>query len=108
MIDERELPGRAPPQSPEAERSVLGAVMLDERALGEVVSVVADEDFHREGHRKIYAAMKALQLRSAPIDVVTLGDELRSMGALETAGGQAYLASLDSAVGSAANAVHHA
>jgi replicative DNA helicase len=85
---------RTLPQNAEAERTVLGAVLVDNAAFNSAAEILTREDFHREGHRRIFDAMAALAERSQPIDLVTLKDELTRGAALEAVGGAAYLASL--------------
>src|SRR5437588_9679778 len=100
-------PGRVPPQSLDAERSVLGGVLLDNAALNDLFEVLKPEDFYREAHRKIYEAMVALSSRSEPIDRVTVKDELRAQGALEAVGGEPCIDLLDTVVPSAANLLYY-
>jgi replicative DNA helicase len=88
------LKDRALPHNAEAERTVLGAVLVDNAAFNSAAEVLARDDFHREAHRRIFDAMAALAERSQPIDLVTLKDELARGSALEAVGGAAYLASL--------------
>ena len=85
---------RTLPQNIEAERTVLGAVLVDNSAFNAAAEILTRDDFHREGHRKIFDAMAALSERSAPIDLVTLKDEMNRASALEGSGGAGYLASL--------------
>jgi replicative DNA helicase len=101
-------PSHLPPQNLDAERSVLGGVLLDNEALHDVVEIVRSEDFYRESHRQIFEAMVGLSLRMEPIDVVTLAEELRARGQLDAAGGPAALAALDAAVPAAAHIAHYA
>src|SRR5947209_17945545 len=84
-------PGRVPPHNLDAERSVLGGVLLDNSSLNDLFELVKPEDFYREAHRKIYEAMCQLSTRNEPIDRVTIKDELRTMGALEAVGGDAFI-----------------
>lgn len=95
-----------PPHNDEAERSLLGAVMIDSSVLDTIYSQIDPDDLFRERHRYILRAMKAIHEREgAPdIDVVNLGEELGSKGKLEQAGGPSYLTRLSNAVPSAANA----
>jgi replicative DNA helicase len=88
-VKERSLPHNA-----EAERTVLGAVLVDNAAFNSAAEVLNRDDFYREAHRRIFDAMAALAERSQPIDLVTLKDELTRQTALEAVGGAAYLASL--------------
>jgi replicative DNA helicase len=85
---------RSLPHNAEAERTVLGAVLVDNQAFNSAAEVLTREDFYREGHRRIFDAMAALAERSAPIDSVTLADELQREQALEAVGGIGYLAGL--------------
>ncbi len=85
---------RALPHSPEAERTVLGAILVDNQAFNSAAEILAREDFYREAHRRIFESMAALAERSQPIDLVTLKDELVRQSALEAVGGAAYLAGL--------------
>ena len=99
---------KTPPQNLEAERSVLGGVLLDNAVLDQVLDVLEEGDFYREAHRKIFAAMCELARRGEAVDYLTLGDMLRSRGELEAVGGTTYLASLTDTVLSLGGVVHHA
>jgi replicative DNA helicase len=85
---------RTLPHNAEAERTVLGAVLVDNSAFNSAAEVLSRDDFYRDGHRRIFEAMAALAERSIPIDTVTLKDELARTSSLEAVGGAAYLASL--------------
>lgn len=89
-----ELPGKTPPHSLEAERAVLGAVLLEPSLLPRAVELLGPEEFYKEGHRKIYAAMLRLFERSEPADLLTVTEELRRAGELDEVGGPATLATL--------------
>ena len=89
-----ELPGKVPPQSLEAERAVLGCILIEPSVLPRAIELVQPEDFYKEGHRKIFGAMLRLFERSEPADTLTVAEELRRAGALEEVGGQATLATL--------------
>lgn len=91
----------------EAERSTLGAILLDNGALDRAVSNVDPEDF-RDAHRRILLAMVALNERGVAIDTVTVKDELLQRGDLERVGGPAYIASLLDGVPYSANVEHYA
>jgi len=104
MADKEKLP----PQSIEAERSVLGAIMLDREALLTVLETLKVEDFYRESHRLIYRAVLALNEAGEAVDLLTVTEELRRRGELEVVGGAAYLTSLTSEVPSVANAGYYA
>src|SRR5439155_14369113 len=89
-----ELPGKVPPQSLEAERAVLGCILIEPSVLPRAIELVQPEDFYKEGHRKIFGAMLRLFERSEPADTLTVAEELRRAGALEEVGGQATLAAI--------------
>jgi replicative DNA helicase len=85
---------RTMPSSLESERAVLGAVLLDDRAIFPAAEVLTVEDFYLESHREIFRAMLALSEEDTAIDTFTLREELRRRNKEEAAGGPAYLASL--------------
>ena len=99
---------RVPPQSLEAEESVLGGVLLDNGSLDRVVELLRSEDFYRSTHRKIFRAMLQLAERSEPVDLITLSETLKASGELADVGGTSYLAELAERVPTAANVVHYA
>lgn len=99
---------KVPPQSLEAERSVLGAIMLDREALLTVLEILKLEDFYREAHRIIYRVILDLNERREAVDLLTVTEELRRRGELEIVGGAAYLTSLTGDVPSVANAGYYA
>ncbi len=99
---------RRPPQSEDAEQSVLAAMLIDAEAITRATEIVDDTMFFREGHRRIFRAIIALVERLTGIDVVTLSDELDRRGELDAAGGREYLSFLADAVPTAANVEHHA
>src|SRR5262249_1797258 len=71
---------RVPPQSVEAEQSVLGGILLDNTALDRLAEVLQPDDFYREAHRKIFRGMQRLSERNEPVDLITLSEELRGRG----------------------------
>src|SRR5437867_9741295 len=99
---------RVPPQSLEAEESVLGGIMLDNTVIDGVVGMLQPEDFYRGAHRKLFRAMVDLSERSEPVDLITLAESLKTRGELAEVGGASYLAELTERVPTAANAVHYA
>jgi replicative DNA helicase len=94
---------RQPPHSVEAERSLLGGLMLDQRAWDQVADVVGIEDFYRADHRAIFDAVMTLIRQNRPPDAVTVSEQLEREQRLETAGGIDYLARLVEETPSAAN-----
>ncbi len=89
-----EVVTRVPPHSNEAEVSVLGSILLDNDALVQLGDTVGAEMFYREGHRKIFTAMRGLADRGEPVDLVTLAEELTMRGQLDEVGGLSYLIGL--------------
>lgn len=98
---------RVTPQSLEAEQSTLGAMMMERDAIARAVEALGADDFYREGHRKIFAAMLSLFDRGEPADLITVAEELRRKGQLDNINGEgngpAYLTSLIESCPSAAN-----
>lgn len=108
---DRERPrggGRVPPQDVEAERSVLGAMLLNPEALTEVASTLSPDDFYRPSHAHIYEAVVNLFEKNQPIDELTVRAQLQEMGKLEAVGGSVYLAALTDSVPTAANVTYYA
>lgn len=99
---------KQPPHSIEAEQSVLGGLMLDNRSWFELADRVSEDDFYREDHRLIFRAMISLLNNAKPCDFVTLSEHLRALEQLEAAGGLAYLGALANDTPSAANVVAYA
>src|SRR6059036_2535887 len=97
-----------PPQSLEAEESVLGAMLLSPGAIGAVSEVLDAGDFYRESHGKIYRAALALYAKGEPVDAITLVDELEELGKLEDVGGRSRIHELAALVPAASNAAHYA
>jgi len=90
-----EIPSRIPPHNLDAERAVLGAILLEGReTLPRVIELLRASDFYTEAHRTIFETMLRLFDRGEPVDLITLSEELRRAGALEAVGGPAALALL--------------
>jgi replicative DNA helicase len=106
--DGAELRLKVPPNSTEAEQSLLGGLMLDNSAWERVADVVVDTDFYRKDHRLIFAAIAALSEDGHPCDVVTVSEFLDNRGELESAGGLDYLMTLANETPGAANAKAYA
>ncbi len=85
---------KIPPHSPEAEKTVLGGILINNKNLNVVLSIISPEDFYKEANRKIIEKIVALVDKGKPVDVVTLSEELQKMGALDDVGGASYLSSL--------------
>lgn len=82
------------PSNIEAERSILGAILLDNAVCNQAIELVHREDFFLDSHRRIFEKMVSLTERIMPIDLITLSDELRRAGEFEQIGGATYIASL--------------
>jgi replicative DNA helicase len=96
------------PSNLEAERSILGAILLDDKAINTIIESLSIQDFYLESHRKIFEKMHALTSGSRPIDLITLKNELQRTDELERVGGPAYLASLTDGLPRALNIEHYA
>jgi replicative DNA helicase len=95
--------GRVPPHDLDAEMSVLGSILLDPLSVAKVLQFLHPEDFYRENNGQVYRAALDLFAAGEPIDNVTLASQLQTMGMLDRVGGRAHLASMQSAVPTAAN-----
>jgi len=85
---------KTPPHSLEAERTVLGGILVNNENLNTVLAVVSPEDFYKEAHRKILERIIALVDKGLPVDLLSLSEELQRAGLLEEVGGASYVASL--------------
>lgn len=103
VIDHQVAQLRVPPHSIEAESSVLGGLLLDNAAWDRVADLLVDSDFYRYEHQMIYAAIGALVNATRPADVITVFEQLQSLGKAGECGGIEYLNSLAQYVPSAAN-----
>src|SRR5690606_36032601 len=92
------MEGRTPPHSIDAEMSVLGSIMLDNEVYATLEGTLSAEQFYKESHRKIFRAMEKLNRRGDPIDLVTLTEELRTAGELESIGSINYLIGMTDSV----------
>ena len=95
--------GKVPPHDEDAEQAVLGSMLTDNDAVMAAVEVLKEDAFYREDNKIIYQAILNLYSKSEPIDIITLKDELESMGKFEQVGGFEYLASLPDKVPTTAN-----
>ncbi len=98
---------KLPPQSIEAEMSILGGVLIDNDAINRVLELLGPEDFYREAHRKIFSGMLELSERREPCDLITLTETLKRRGDIEASGGASYLATLVDYVPTAANIAYY-
>jgi replicative DNA helicase len=102
------LADRLPPQNLEAERSALGSILLDNEVLHEVVSFLRVDDFYRDAHQVIYAAIRDLYDKGKGIDAVTLADELKRRDQFDQIGGDDLLTAIVESVPHAANGKYYA
>ena len=99
--------GKTPPKSEEAERAILGALLLDPDRFPDVADLLEAEDFSDRRHVAIYEAISVLADRGAPIDFVSVGEVLKAKDAFESSGGAEYLVELASQVTTSAHVQHH-
>ncbi len=102
------IEGRVPPNAIEAEKALIGGLMLDRQAIAKAMEVVDEDSFYQEKHRLIFATIIDMFDKAITVDIVTLSDELRARKVLEKIGGPAYLAELNNSVPTAANVEFHA
>ena len=96
------------PSSDHAEAAVLGCVLMESGLLYEINQIISAVDFYKDAHRKIYLTMLALQENGKEVDLVTVGEALKSEGILDAVGGYAFLTELSEAVPSPGNALSYA
>ncbi|MFY9270361.1 MAG: replicative DNA helicase [Candidatus Manganitrophaceae bacterium] len=99
---------KLPPQNLDAEQAVLAAVLLDNQAVNKVVELLRADEFYKEAHRKIFAAMLELNEANEAVDLITLTERLQVKGHLEAVGGASYLSEILNSVATAANVRMHA
>jgi replicative DNA helicase len=107
-VDTREVLGRVPPHAEEAEKALLGAVLVDDKALPLIQDVCSAEDFYIEAHRAIFETMTELSGRGVTIDAVTLAEALKQRSQFDRVGGAAYLDQLIDVVPVSAHVEEHA
>ncbi len=106
--NEGKTSGRIPPQHLDMEKSLLGSILISEECLPDVTEMLKPDDFYDDRHRQIYGAMYSLYERHRPVDLLTVGTELRSKKLTERAGGASYLSELAGYVPTAAHAKAYA
>ena len=99
---------KIPPQNLEAEKSVIGAILLDNKVLDQVVDFLKPEDFYKNSHRIIFKAFINLYNQNEPIDILTVSEYLQKNKLLEEAGGASYLTDIMNEVPTSANALYYA
>ena len=108
MADKSNVNGKIPPQNLDAEKSLLGAVLIDEEVLAGAAEITHAHDFYDKNHGLIFAGMMRLFEKHKPVDLLTLTDELKRKDELELVGGSAYLTELTNYVPTAAHASAYA
>lgn len=98
------LAGKVPPQSLDAEMSLLGAILIDDQVLSDVSDKLKPADFYDKRHSTVFDAMLLLYEKHRPVDLLTLSDELQAKGVLEEIGGSSYLSEITDYVPTAAHA----
>jgi len=99
--------GIKPPSSLEVEKAILGAILIDPKAIGEVLSIFKTNPFYLPEHQEIFNAAKKLYTNSKPVDIVTIGEELKRNAGLNKCGGLGYVIELSQSVGSSAHLNFH-
>ncbi len=102
------IEGRIPPQALELEEIVLGALLLEKDAYGQISEILRPDCFYVQAHEMIFEAIRNLAMNQHPVDMLTVTEELRRLGNLEAVGGAAYVAGLTMKVASTANLEYHA
>ncbi len=102
------LMGKVPPHSIEAEQSTLGALILDQEVVTEVVELITEDDFYKEAHKVIYRGIIELYNKNEPVDIVTLSEMLSKLGVIDDIGGIEYLSDLTTMGVVTTNAKHYA
>jgi replicative DNA helicase len=102
------MKARIPPHDLSAERSILGAIMLDPEAIIQVIEIIKPDSFYDPVHQLIYAVMSELFEQRTPIDAVTVTNSLKKKKELSRIGGASTIAELTNAVSSASNVTHYA
>lgn len=108
MANKEVAVGKVPPQNIDAEKSLLGAVLIDEETLADISEHVTTKDFYEKRHSIIYGGMMSLYEKHKPVDLLTLTDELKRKKDLDTVGGSAYLTELTNYVPTSAHAEAYA
>ena len=100
--------GKVPPQSPELEKAVLGALLIQSSAIYDIINIIQPHSFYIPAHQTIYSAMRNLMQSEKPIDTITVSEELKANDQLEDVGGLPYLVELTELIGTAAHLEYHA
>ena len=99
---------KIPPQDIEAEKAVLGAILIENEAINTVLEIINENDFYRETHKVIFKAMLELYSKNEAIDLIPTVNTLKNNKQLEDVGGVAYVTALGTVISTAANVKYHA
>ncbi len=102
------LLGKVPPQSPDLEKAVLGALLIQSSAIYDITSIIQSTSFYIPAHKLIYETMVALAQAQKPIDAITVSEELKAKNQLDEVGGLPYLVELTELIGTASHLEYHA
>jgi len=102
------ISGKLPPQSIDAERSLLGSLLLDKNSITRVVDFLLPKDFYKQTHKEIYQAVVELFERSEPIDLLSVATKLKEKKLLDNVGGNAYLTELVNTVPTSTHIANYA
>ena len=102
------MPERIPPHNDEAERSVLGAALIEKQALSDVIEIVKPGDFYNKANQDIFEAMRDMYNESKSVDIVTVTEEMKKRKKLREAGGSAYISELTTDIPATSNAADYA
>jgi replicative DNA helicase len=109
MMDDGPRPaGRVPPHNLDAEASLLGAMLLSSDAISAALQIVKVEDFYKPAHAHVFDAITSLYAQGEPADPITVAEELKRAGLLESVGGQGALVDLESQTPATSNAAYYA
>jgi len=103
-----EMLGKIPPQSPEAEMAVLGAMLIEKEAVVRAIEILDSGDFYKSAHKAIYNAITELFSNNEPVDEITVVEKLKKEKVLQDIGGASYITSLTNFVSTAANIENYA
>jgi len=99
---------KVPPQSLEAERAVIGAILIDNSSLAIAIENISADTFYKKAHRDIFQAMENLFQKGEAIDIITLSEELKRLGTYQAVGGASYLSAILEDIHTSANVEYYA
>ncbi len=108
LLDTALEAGRLPPQAPELEKAVLGAMMLERNAVNQAIDILQPESFYVDAHQRIFTCIQDLFSKGQPVDILTVTEALKVRHELDLVGGPFYISQLTNLVASSANVEYHA